>query len=361
MISVRNQKKPQKKMYRKHPISIEQFHLAHRRLSPWVKETAFKPSVALSERTGVEVYLKMENEQKTGSFKVRGALNKILSLSEKERTKGVISSSAGNHAQGTAFAARCVHTSALLVLPENAPVVKREAVRRYGSKMILHGKIYDESYSYALQLAKKEHKTFIHAYKDPLVIKGQGGVGLEMLKQVPDLDSVIVPIGGGGLIGGIACVVKQIRPECKVYGVVSTVAPAMEHLFHKKPAPSVVSEGRLADGIIVKKPNPFVFKNYISRYVDDIVSVTEEETASAIVLLLEREKTLAEGAGAVTTAALLKQKNKWNLGKKCGVVISGGNIDLNIISDVVEQGLQKASRSERLSLIKQARPGAKIY
>ena len=355
------QKKPQKKSYKIHPISIEQFKGAHKRLSPWVKETAFKPSAVLSEKTGAKVYLKMENEQKTGSFKVRGALNKILNLSKEEKVKGVISSSAGNHAQGTAFAARCVNTSALLVLPENVPIVKEEAVRRYGAKVILHGKIYDESYEYALQLAKKEHKTFIHAYKDSSVITGQGGVGLEMLKQVPDLDSVLVPIGGGGLIGGIACVVKQIRPECKVYGVVSTVAPAMEYLFHKKPSPAVVSEGRLADGIIVKKPNPFIFKNYISQYVDDIVSVTEEETASAIVLLLEREKTLAEGAGAVTTAALLKQKNKWKIGKKCGVVISGGNIDLNIISDVVEQGLKTASGSERLSLIKQARPGTKLY
>ena len=345
---------------KKSPVSIETFHKAKERISPWIQQSALNYSRTLSDRVGAAVYLKMENEQKTGSFKIRGALNKILTLNSEEKKRGLISCSAGNHAQGVAYAAQCVNTSPLLVLPENTPIVKEEAVRHYGAKVILHGKVYDESYSYALQLSKESGKTFIHAYQDPMVIAGQGSIALEMLEQAPDLDSIIVPIGGGGLISGMACAIKQLKPDCHIYGVVSSLAPAIEYLFHKK---KYIPEqhffiGGLADGIIVKRPSQEMFENYISRYIDDVVSVTDDEVASAIVLLLERCKTLAEGAGAVSLAALLKQNGKWNIGKKCGLIISGGNIDLNIIAQVIERGLKSVGRLGYLSIVVKDQPGS---
>ena len=346
-------------MRKDHPISVEEFKKARERISPWIQQSSLSYSRTLSEHVGAQVYLKMENEQRTGSFKVRGALNKILNLSAEEKKRGLISCSAGNHAQGVAYAAQCVKTSTLLVLPENTPIVKEEAVRHYGAEVILHGKLYDESYSHALQLSDESKRVFIHAYQDPKVITGQGSISLEILEKVPELDSVFVPVGGGGLIAGIACAIKQIRPGCRVYGVVSALAPAMEYLFYKKkyvPEQDFVLGG-LADGITVKNPSRDMFNNYISRYVDGIVSVTEDEIASAIVLLLERGKVLAEGAGAASVAALLKQHKKWDIGKKCGVVISGGNIDLNIIAQVIERGLRSAGRLGRLSVIAKDQPG----
>ena len=342
------------------PISIEEFQQSRQRITSWIQQSSLKYSNTFSDHVGVEVYLKMENEQRTGSFKVRGALNKVLSLSSEERKRGLISCSAGNHAQGVAYAAQCVKTSTVLVLPENTPLVKEEAVRHYGAEVILHGEVYDESYSYALQLSWENKRIFIHAYQDPLVIAGQGSVALEILEQIPDLNSVIVPIGGGGLISGIACVIKQLKPDCRVYGVVSALAPAMEYLFHKKkynPERHFFAGG-LADGIIVKSPSGEMFEKYISRYVDDIVTVTEDEVASAIVLLLERGKSLVEGAGAASVAALLKQNGKWDIGKKCGLIISGGNIDMNIIAQVIERGLKSAGRLGRLSVVVKDQPGA---
>lgn len=347
-------------MQKNHPVSMEEFQKARKRISPWIQQSSFNHSRTFSDRVGAQVYLKMENEQRTGSFKVRGALNKIFSLSGEEKERGLISCSAGNHAQGVAYAAQCVKTSALLVLPENTPIVKEKAIRHYGAEVILHGQVYDESYSYALQLSRENRRIFIHAYQDPVVIAGQGSVALEMLEQLPDLNSVIVPVGGGGLISGIACVIKQLKPDCRVYGVVSALAPAMEYLFHKKkynPKRHFFAGG-LADGITVKCPSGRMFEDYISRYVDDIASVTEDEVASAIVLLLERGKSLVEGAGAVSVAALLKQSGKWDIGKKCGLIISGGNIDLNIIAQVIERGLKSAGRLGRLSVVVKDQPGA---
>lgn len=340
-------------------IPIEQFKKVREKISPWIQQTTFNCSRTLSSCVGAQVYLKMENEQRTGSFKVRGALNKALNLSAEDKERGMISCSAGNHAQGVAYSAQCVKTSALLVLPESTPIVKEEAVRNYGAEVILHGKVYDESYTYATQLSREKNKVFVHPYQDSAVITGQGSIALEMLAQVPDLDSVIVPIGGGGLISGIASVIKQVKPACRVYGVVSATAPAMEFLFHKK---TYIPErhfcaGGLADGITVKKPTKEMFDDYISQYVDDVISVTDDEVAGAITLLLERSKTLVEGAGAVSVSALLKQRGKWNIGKKCGLVISGGNIDLNIIAQVIEKGLRSVGRLELLSVVMRDQPG----
>ena len=339
--------------------SLKEFKKARENISPYIKKTALRHSFVLSEQAGARVYLKMENEQRTGSFKVRGALNKILSLSKEEKKRGLISCSAGNHAQGVAYAAKCVKAKALLVLPENTAIVKEEAIRRFSAKTVLYGSIYDESYNHTLKLAKETNRVFIHAFQDQQVIRGQGSIALELLEQEPDLDSVIVPVGGGGLISGTACAIKLIRPACRVYGVVSSMAPAMEFMFHKKTySPNRhFSPGGLADGITVKNPGRGLFNSYIAKYADDIISVTDDETASAIAVLLEREKTLVEGAGAVAVAGLLKQSKKWNIGKKCGVLISGGNIDLNILARVIERGLKTAGRLSRLSVLVKDQPG----
>ena len=343
------------------PISIELIKTSYGKISPYIHKTPLNHFETLSKMVGSEVYLKKENEQKTGSFKIRGALNKIFSLNTEERKKTLVSCSAGNHAQGVACAAYCVKAKALLVLPESTPIVKEQAVRSYGAKVLLKGTLYDESYTHALKLAKENKGIFIHAYKDPFVIAGQGSIGLELLEQLPDIDSVIVPIGGGGLISGIALAIKQLKPSCHVYGVVSSLAPAMELLFHKKPyQPEKHFAGRkgLADGIIVKSLDKTLFAHSIQPYVKDVVSVTDDEVAESMVLLLERTKTLAEGAGAVSLAGLLKQKDKWSLGKKCALIISGGNVDLNTLSRVIKKGLKKAGRLGQVLLTIKDEPGA---
>ncbi|MDE0118611.1 MAG: threonine ammonia-lyase [Bdellovibrionales bacterium] len=341
-------------------VSVQEFKKAREQISPWIRQSPFSYFRTLSERVGSQVYVKKENEQRTGSFKVRGAINKVLSLSAKEKKRGLVSCSAGNHAQGVAYAAHCMKTSALLVLPENTPIVKEQAVRHYSAEVILQGRVYDESYEYALQLSHQTRRCFIHAYQDHKVIAGQGSIALEILEQAPDIDAVVVPVGGGGLMSGIACVIKEMKPNCRVYGVVSSMAPAMEYLFHQRiyTPEQHFFMGGLTDGITVKHPSQEMFESYISKYVDDIVSVTDDEVAEAIVLLLERGKTLVEGAGAVSVAALLKQDKKWNIGKKCGLILSGGNIDLNILSQVVERGLKKGGRLGRLSVVTKDQPGS---
>ncbi len=341
-------------------IRIEDFKKTARKIAPWIHSTSVQHFRTLSEIVNsstkksahnylkqppifnsapTQVYLKMENEQITGSFKIRGALSKILSLPLKDRKKLLISCSAGNHAQGLAYAARCVNAQALVVLPVTTPLVKQRAVSSYGAKILKHGIMYDESYVYAQKLCKTEGGLFIHAYRDPLVIAGQGSIALEILEALPDVDSIIVPIGGGGLMAGIASVIKQVRPQCRIYGVVSRVAPGMEFYFRKKkysPEKDFSGSG-LADGISVKQPCLEMLKNYLFPYVDDVVSVTEKEITKAILFLLEREKTLVEGAGAVGVSVLLRDHIHWKLGKKCVVVLSGGNIDLNIVSQIIKK------------------------
>ena len=345
---------------KKHSILIKDFKEAQKKINPWIFKTPLNYSRTLSALSSVDIYLKMENEQITGSFKIRGALNKILNTSEIERKKGFISCSAGNHAQGVAYAAKCIKGSALIVLPESTPIIKEEAVRNYGADIVIEGKVYDESYSKALQLCQETGRLFIHAYEDPLIITGQGSIGLEIIEQLSDVDSVIVPLGGGGLVSGIAAVIKQIKPSCRVYAVVSALAPAMEHFFHKKPYhPDKDFKGLgLADGITLKQASRKMFEEYIAKYVDDIVSVEENDIASAMVLLLERGKTLVEGSGAVAAAALLKQHKIWKLGQKCALVLSGGNVDMNTLSHIIETGLKAKGRLSRLSVMVKDEPGA---
>ena len=338
------------------PISLDDIKAARARIGPLIQETAVSQSRSISERLGTEVILKLENQQTTGSFKVRGSLNKMLSLTPQELAKGIVASSAGNHAQGVAYSATRVGAKSHVVMPQTAALAKILATQRYGANVILHGRVYDESYQHALELERQHGYTFVHPFEDPLVIAGQGTLGLELLEQIPDLESVIMPIGGGGLMSGVATAIKALKPSVRIYGAVSSVSPAMLTLFRKQPLAAPTSELTIADGISVKKPSQVMYQDYISRLVDDIIDVTDEEIAESIVYFLERAKTLVEGSGAVGLAAA--EKAGWDLGRKSCLVLSGGNIDLNMVSKVIERGLSTRGRLIRISAIVPDRPGS---
>jgi threonine dehydratase len=338
------------------PIGIDDVLKARKQIQNMIQLTPINISRSVSERLKTKASLKLENQQTTGSFKIRGSLNKLLNLSKEDLTHGLVASSAGNHAQGVAYAARQVGAKAYVVMPESAPLAKVIATQAYGAEVILQGRIYDEAYSYARELEKKHGYTFVHPYEDPLVIAGQGTLGLEVLEQVPDLESIVVPIGGGGLISGVATAIKAKKPNVRIYGVVSSVSPGMMQMFKHEavtpPSPTLT----IADGISVKKPSQAMYNDYISKYVEDIVEVNDEEIAESIVYFLERAKTMVEGSGAVVLAGA--EKANWNLGKSCVMVLSGGNIDLNLVSKVIERGLSKRGRVIRLSAIVADRPGS---
>lgn len=338
------------------PITLDDIVVARQRIQDTIQMTPINSSRSVSERLGTKVNLKLENQQTTGSFKIRGSLNKMLSLSAAELEKGLVASSAGNHAQGVAFAAKKVGATAHVVMPETAPLAKVIATQAYGAEVILKGRIYDESYQYARELEQKHGYTFVHPYEDPFVIAGQGTLGLEVLEQIPDLESIVVPIGGGGLISGVATAIKAKKPSVRIYGVVSSSAPGMRQMFKKESVEPVTSVLTIADGISVKKPSESMYRDYISRLVEDIVEVSDEEIAESIVYFLERAKTMVEGSGAVVLAGA--EKAEWDLGKSCCLVLSGGNIDLNLVSKVIERGLSKRGRLIRLSVIVADRPGS---
>lgn len=336
-------------------VALKDIEDARKRLRGQIQQTPVDTSQALSHRLGTEVLLKLENQQNTGSFKARGSLNKMLTLTSAELKKGVVCSSAGNHAQGVAWSASKVGAKAFVVMPETSPLVKVMATQGYGAEVILRGRIYDEAYAFARELEKQHGYTFVHPYEDPMVIAGQGTLGLELMEQIPNLESVVVPIGGGGLISGVATAIKALNPMVKIYGVVSSVAPGMMNMFKGKPVEPPSPTLTIADGISVKKPSEAMFKDYISKYVEDIVDVNDEEIAESIVYFLERAKTVVEGSGAVALAGAAKAG--WNLGKKSCLVLSGGNIDLNLVSKVIERGLIQKGRLIRLSVIVPDRPG----
>ncbi len=302
-----------------------------------------------------QVYLKTENLQVTGSFKLRGAYYKISTLSEEEKAKGVIACSAGNHAQGVALAARESGIPAVITLPETAPISKVQATKSYGAKVVLVKGVYDDAYEEALRLQKEEGYTFVHPYDDEKVIAGQGTIGLELLEQLPDLDAVVVPIGGGGLISGIAYAIKKLNPACKVYGVQAAGAASMFHSQRDHQIETLPSVFTIADGIAVKTPGTLTFE-CVSKYVDDIVTVTDDEISTAILSLIEQQKLIAEGAGAVSVAAVMFNKIDVK-GKKVACVVSGGNIDVTILSKVISRGLQRSGRSADLTIELQDRPG----
>lgn len=302
-----------------------------------------------------ELYLKTENLQVTGSFKVRGSYYKISQLSEEEKQRGVVACSAGNHAQGVALAASTENIESLICIPDIAPISKVEATRGYGAKVELVDGIYDDAYKRACQIKEEKNMTFIHPFDDADVIAGQGTIGLEILEQLQDVDSVVVPIGGGGLISGIAFVIKMLKPSCKVYGVQAEGAPSMFESVKEKQNSELKSVSTFADGIAVKKPGDITYE-LCCNYVDEIVTVTDDEIAAAILALMEKQKLVAEGAGAVAVAAVMFDKIETR-NKKVVCIVSGGNIDVNILSRVITRGLLTSGRISDLTLELIDKPG----
>lgn len=302
-----------------------------------------------------EIHLKTENLQITGSFKVRGAYYKISQLSEEEKARGVIACSAGNHAQGVALAAAKSGIRSLICIPDSAPISKVEATKRYGAEVCLVRGVYDDAFQKACELQKESGATFIHPFNDPDVIAGQGTIGLEILNQLPDVDAVIVPVGGGGLISGVAFAVKSLNPRCKVYGVQASGAPSMVKALEEHEVQALSCVSTFADGIAVKCPGDVTY-DVCSKYVDKIVTVTDDEIATAILTLIEQHKLIAEGAGAVSVAAAMFNKVDIK-GKKVVCLLSGGNIDVTILSKVISRGLLKAGRSGDLTIQMVDKPG----
>lgn len=337
-------------------VSLEDIRQAREVIKPVIRVTEMDQSQSATRLLGRDVFFKFENQQHTGSFKLRGALNKIASLTSEERSRGVVAASAGNHAQGVAFSATRSKVKSVIVMPLNAPIVKVQGTKDYGAEVVLHGHIVDECSAHARELSQKEGFVIVHPYEDEKVIAGQGTLALEILEKVADLDSILVPIGGGGLISGIATAVKALNPKCKIFGVQSSQAPGMEKLFHQQTVePSTKRIITIADGIAIKRPSPVMYESFISKLVDDVVTVSDDEIAEAIVFLLERAKAVVEGAGAAGLAALMNRKLDY--GKKTCVLLCGGNIDLNIIAKVIDRGLIRKGRLVEMSVVVDDLPG----
>lgn len=302
-----------------------------------------------------EIYLKTENLQITGSFKVRGAYYMMSQLTEEEKARGVIACSAGNHAQGVALAAAKNHIKSLICLPDGAPISKVEATKSYGAEVCMVNGVYDDAYKKALELKEEKNYTFVHPFDNEDVIAGQGTIGLEILEQMPDVEAVIVPIGGGGLISGVAFAIKNLNPNIKVYGVQASGAPSMRNSIRDGKIECLDHVSTIADGIAVKEPGEHTFQ-YVSQYVDEIVTVTDDEISAAILALIERQKLIAEGAGAASVAAAMFNKVPIQ-GKKTVCLVSGGNIDVTILSRVIKRGLLMSGRTCMLNIELLDKPG----
>jgi threonine dehydratase len=337
-------------------ITLSDIHAALGRIRQSIYLSPCTRSETFSQLTGNTVYLKLDNLQRTGAFKERGALNKLLTMSTEERARGVAAASAGNHAQGLAYHAGLHNIRALICMPLTTPLTKVSATKSYGADVILHGANYDEAYEEAVRRAKKDHLTFVHAFDDDAVIAGQGTIGLEILQQHPDIEAIVSPIGGGGLIGGIACAVKETNPKIKVFGVQPAKLPSMQVALAEGKPVTLSPAVTIADGIAVRRAGDLTFP-LVQKYIDQIVTVDDEEISNAILLLLEREKTLAEGAGAAAIAALLNHKLPL-AGKKVAVLVCGGNIDVTLLSRIIERGLVKDGRLVRLRVHLPDYPGA---
>ena len=334
-------------------LSLDKVFNAQTVLKGIVRET--KPVRAYGIAPHCELYLKPENLQITGSFKVRGSAYKIAMLTDEEKKKGVIACSAGNHAQGVALAATKNGIRSLICLPDSAPISKVEATKGYGAEVCLVEGCYDDAYAKALELRDREGYTFVHPFDDENVIAGQGTIALEILNDLDSIDAIVVPVGGGGLISGIAYTVKQIRPSVKVYGVQAAGAPSMYNSVRDGEIECLPSVSTVADGIAVKQPGENTFR-YVREYVDEIALVTDDEVSSAILALIEKQKMIAEGAGATAVAAVMF--DKFNLkGKRVVAVVSGGNIDVTSLSRVIDRGLLKSGRSSSLLIELIDKPG----
>ena len=335
------------------PLQINEIFNASAVLKGVARKTTVIPAPKINP--DADIHLKTENLQLTGSFKLRGAYYKISQLSDEEKKRGVIACSAGNHAQGVALGATHNGIKSLICLPAGAPISKVEATKGYGAEVCLVPGVYDDAYAKAMELQKEHGYTFVHPFDDPLVIAGQGTIGLEILEQMPDVEAVIVPIGGGGLIAGVAFAIKTLRPEIKVYGVQSAGAPSMYQSVNEGHRVHLDRVSTIADGIAVKEPGELTYE-LICKYVDEIVTVSDEETAAAILALLEQQKLVAEGAGAVAVAAAMFDKLPIK-GKKVVCLVSGGNIDVTTLSRVVNRGLTKSGRKYSFIIDLDDKPG----
>lgn len=337
-------------------ITLADIQAANLRIRPTIHVTPCEYSETFSEISGNPVYFKLENLHMTGSFKERGALNKLLLMTPDERDRGVICASAGNHAQGVAYHARRLGIRCVVYMPEHAPITKVNATERFGAEVILQGKSFDEALAEAKRVGARDGLVFVHAFDDANVIAGQGTAGLEILEQNPHVEAILVPIGGGGLIGGIACAVKEQNPKIKMIGVQTARVPSMRAALEKGEPVELPAASTIADGIAVRRCGVETVP-MVARYVDQIVTVEEEEIASAILYLLEKEKTVAEGAGAAGVAALLHAKTNLK-GKNTVALVCGGNIDPIFLSRIIERGLVKDGRLVRLRVNVPDRPGA---
>jgi len=337
-------------------IQLSDIHSALNRIRADIRVSPCTHSETFSGITHNSIFLKLDNQQRTGAFKKHDALNKLLTLTAEDRAHGVIAASAGNHAQGVSYHAGRHGIRAHIVMPLPTPLTKVSATRAYGADVLLFGANYDEAYGKAIELSAQEQFTLIHAFDDDSVIAGQGTLGLEILAQTPDIDVIVSPIGGGGLIGGIACAVKETNPKVKVYGVQPSRLPSMKAAVAQGKPVTLESAKTIADGIAVRRAGERTLP-LVQKYVDDIVTVEEEEIANAILLLLEREKTLAEGAGAAAIAAVLNRKLPLK-DQRVAVLVCGGNIDVTLLARIIERGLVKDGRLVRLRVHLPDYPGA---
>ncbi len=338
-------------------ISLNKIIQAKRNIADFVTNTTFNFAPKLSKISGGQIFLKKENLQLTGAYKVRGAFNKIASLTQEQKQNGVIAASAGNHAQGVAISARHFGVKAIIVMPEAAPLLKVSGTKALGAEVILKGDNFDEAYSYAVQYAKECGLTFIHPFDDEFVQAGQGTIGLEMLDAVPDLDIIVVPVGGGGLASGVGSCAKQINPNIKVVAVSAKGAPAMFESFNSGELHNSKSVRTIADGIAVRDANADTF-GILRECIDEFVLVDDEEIASAILYLLENQKIVVEGAGAVGVAALMERKFAFKENQKIGIVLSGGNIDMQMLNVIIEKGLIKSNRKMIIDVTLIDKPGS---
>jgi threonine dehydratase len=336
-------------------ITFGDIKRARKRVQKQIYFSPFAYSETISRMSGNKIFFKLENLQMTGSFKERGALNRLLALSAREAKRGVIAASAGNHGMAVAFHSQRLSRAATIVMPLHAPLIKISRVRQYGGECVLHGTDYDSAFAEAHRLSRARGLTFIHAFDDPWVIAGQGTIGLELYEQNSALDAVVVPVGGGGLIGGIALALKTLNPRIRIIGVQADVMPSMQAALENGKPVRLPRATTIADGIAVRTVGETAFA-LVRRYVDEIVTVTEGEIANAVLLLLEIEKTVAEGAAAVSLAAVITKKITMN-GKNVGLVVSGGNIDMNLISRIIEKGLIQDGRLARFSVVTYDQPG----
>lgn len=334
-------------------LNLDNFYKARYVLNKIIRHTDLVHAPKINPES--DVFLKPECLQKTGSFKIRGAYYKISQLSDEEKAKGVVACSAGNHAQGVALGATAMGIRSLICLPEGAPISKVEATKRLGAEVCLVPGVYDDAYERALKLRDEHGYTFIHPFDDENVIAGQGTIGLELLDQLPDVEAVVVPVGGGGLISGIAFAIKSLNPNVKVYGVQAAGAASMVQSLHDHKQEMLPSVSTIADGIAVKEPGQHTF-DICSKFVDDVVTVSEDEICAAILHLIESEKMVAEGAGAASVAAVMFNKVPVK-GKKTICVVSGGNIDVTILNRVINRGLAKSGRICTLTIELEDRPG----